>query len=222
MSYFNGPKIVTNGLVLCLDASNTKSYPGTGTAFTDLTLNKYNHTLVSASFTTVDGVNCFNCSTTGRCYPSGSSYTFGTSYTMLTWARVISSTTTWRTLWRTTPDDHPVLVETGTNRLGYYDNNGGNFVPYNLDVSTLGLANKWTMYTVTNTGTGSTNLYINGLAAKGTVAYTANGTTHNAWGNEAGGSQPFGYISTALLYNRGITESEILQNFNATKGRFGL
>jgi hypothetical protein len=36
--YANGPKIVTDGLVLCLDAANSKSYPGTGTAWNDLSV----------------------------------------------------------------------------------------------------------------------------------------------------------------------------------------
>jgi hypothetical protein len=36
MSYANGPRIVTDGLVCCLDAANRKSYPGSGTTWYDL------------------------------------------------------------------------------------------------------------------------------------------------------------------------------------------
>ena len=42
-----GPKIVEDGLILCLDAANKKSYPRTGTVWTDLTANKNNAILVN-------------------------------------------------------------------------------------------------------------------------------------------------------------------------------
>ena len=47
MSYHNGPKIVNDGLVLYLDAANSKSYSGTGTTWTDLSGNLNNATLVN-------------------------------------------------------------------------------------------------------------------------------------------------------------------------------
>ena len=47
MGLAHSPKIVTNGLVLCLDAGNTKSYPGSGTAWTDLSGRGNNGTLTN-------------------------------------------------------------------------------------------------------------------------------------------------------------------------------
>ena len=47
MGFFRGPKIVTDGLVLALDAANTKSYPGSGTTWYDLSGNGNNGTLVN-------------------------------------------------------------------------------------------------------------------------------------------------------------------------------
>ena len=44
---FYGPKIITNGLVLYLDAANRNSYPGSGTTCTDLSGNNNNFTLVN-------------------------------------------------------------------------------------------------------------------------------------------------------------------------------
>jgi len=44
---YYGPKIVTSGLVLCLDAANKRSYPGTGTTWTDLSGNSNNGTLIN-------------------------------------------------------------------------------------------------------------------------------------------------------------------------------
>ena len=45
------PRIVTNGLVLCLDAGNTRSYPGSGTTWTNLTNN---------AVTTISGTTSFS------------------------------------------------------------------------------------------------------------------------------------------------------------------
>ena len=50
------PRIVTDGLVLCLDAANKRSYPGAGTTWSDLTKNNHNGTLVNnASFNSANG-----------------------------------------------------------------------------------------------------------------------------------------------------------------------
>ena len=56
MGFYRGPKIVTDGLVLALDAANKKSYPGTGTTWQDLSGNGNDATLVnSPTFGTTNG-----------------------------------------------------------------------------------------------------------------------------------------------------------------------
>ena len=61
MGVYAGPDIVENGLVLCLDAANSKSYPGSGTAWTDLSATGRNGTIFQASFSdnslTFDGTD---------------------------------------------------------------------------------------------------------------------------------------------------------------------
>jgi len=223
MGLAHSPRIVTDGLVLALDAGNTKSYPGSGTTWTDLSGNGYNHTLTLASLTSIDGVSCFDVSSSGRVLDSGTTFTFGSSHTMIAWARPLadSEVSTWRTLWRTSPNDHPLLIQDTTNLIGYYDNGGANFVSYGLNAGTLGIENKWTMFTLVASA-GSTTCYINNLSASGTVAYTTSGNNHDSFGNTNSGSQPFGYVSVAQIYNRALTASEIQQNFSALRGRFGI
>ena len=220
---YYGPRTVTNGLVLALDAADKNSYVGSGTTWTDLSGNNYTHTLTNAPFTTFQNVSCFNMSTTGFARPSSSTYTFTTTYTLIAWANALSDSqvSTWRTLWRTQPDDHPLLIQDSTDTLGYFDNNGAGFVSYGATLGGLGLANKWTMFTITGTG-GSSYLYYNGANYIGSVAYGLNGLTHDAIGSTNGGTQPFGYVATANLYSRSLTATEVLQNYNATKTRFGL
>jgi len=49
MAYRNGPKIITDGLVLCLDAAISKSYPGSGTTWYDLSGNGINGSLINGT-----------------------------------------------------------------------------------------------------------------------------------------------------------------------------
>lgn len=216
--------IVRNGLVLHLDAANTKSYPGSGTTWFDMSGNGYNHSLKSgAVFTTVDNAKCIDTAVEGRyIQDAGTTFTFGPSHTMIAWARPLadSQVSTWRTLWRTQPDDHPLLIQDGTNLIGYYDNNSDAFVSYGINAGTIGIENKWTMFTLVSNGT-TTTLYINNLQYSGTVNYTASGTSHDVIG-AAIGSQSFGYTAAVQLYNRALSESEIKQNFEALRGRYGI
>ena len=57
MALAHSPKIITDGLVLCLDAGNTKSYPGSGTTWTDLSGNGNNGTLTNMDGANLDSAN---------------------------------------------------------------------------------------------------------------------------------------------------------------------
>ena len=60
MGLSHSPRIVTDGLVLCVDASNKRSYPGTGTTWYDLGKNKYHGTLVNEpTFVSAEGKSYF-------------------------------------------------------------------------------------------------------------------------------------------------------------------
>lgn len=75
MAFSFSPRAVTNGLILSLDAANTRSYPGSGTVWTDLSRSGINGTLTNGpTFNTANGgnivldgtddyVNCSNSST---------------------------------------------------------------------------------------------------------------------------------------------------------------
>jgi hypothetical protein len=220
--YSNG-KIITSGLVLSLNAADPNSYVSGSTTWNDMSGNGYNHGLYgSYAFTNFQGVPCFNFTTTGVALPLSSTYTFNGIYTMVAWANALSDAqvSNWRTLWRTSPNDHPLLISDGSDLMGYYDNAGSGFVSYG---STLGsLANKWTMFTIVGTGVTNT-LYYNNANLVGSVVFGAPHTnSHNAIGSDPSGTQPFGYVASATIYNRSLSTSEILQNYNAQKSRFNL
>jgi hypothetical protein len=206
--------IVTLGLIMQLDANETDSYPGSGTTIFDLT-GSFNNTLSGgATFTTLNGVKCFDCTTeTEKVVVNGTGPTLPTSgYTYITWARIISSSVSWRTLLRTN-NRVPLLVEISTDNLGYYDSefreSGYNVTPEE-DV--------WVQYAVVGDDTSSI-FYINGTQV-GTVVYGAGGDTHLEWGNNGTAIQPFGYLANLYFYNRKLTLGEITQQYNYLAPRF--
>ncbi len=208
--------IITNGLVIQLDANNSASYPGTGTSVYDVT-SGFTHTLTDgATFTTLSGVKTFDCTSTNRrILCNGTGPTLPTSgYTYITWARILSSSTGWRTLLRSLPNDHPILVQVGTDNLGFYDNNTSAFIDSGYDITTI--KDTWVQYTIV-ADSSSTIFYINGTQV-GSIAYGAGGNTHNAWGGWP--SQPFGYVANLFYYNRKLSLSEITQQYNVLASRF--
>jgi hypothetical protein len=214
--------IITQNLAIWIDADNSSSYSGTGTAITDLSGNGRTQNLVSAAqFVTLSGVKCFDCSSTNAISAATIGPVLPTSgFTYIAWARMISSSASWRTLFRTSPADHPLLIEIGTNRLGMFENGGADFVPsgYN-DVSSL--ANVWVQWAVTGDSSGQT-FYINGQQV-GTTVQTVVGNSHNTTGSDTSpGGQPFGYVANMFLYTSKLTQEQLQQNYYGLQSRFGL
>jgi len=208
------PNLVTSGLIMQLDANITASYPGSGTTIFDLT-GSFNNTLSGgATFTTLNGIKCFDCSTaTESIQVSGTGPSLPTTgYTYVTWARIIPSSVGWRSLLRTN-NNLPILVEQGTDNLGYYNTV---FRDSGYDVTSV--EEVWVQYAVVGDNTLSI-FYINGTQV-GSVAFGAGGDTHVMWGNNLLAGQPFGYLANLYFYNRKLNLSEITQQYNFLAPRF--
>jgi hypothetical protein len=211
--------IITDNLAIYIDANNSASYSGTGTTITDLSGNGRTQNLSNAAaYTVLSGVKCWNCGTAGNWIRGATSTpqlpTSG--FTYIAWARVITSSTGWRTLYRSTPNDHAILVEIGTDRLGMYDNTAAAFFPAGYNVTPI--EDVWTQYTVTGNSAGQT-FYINGQQV-GTTTQTAAGNSHDYFGGIAG--QQFGYVANMFLYTSILPQVQIQQNYYGLKSRFGL
>lgn len=207
-----GPKIVTNGLVLYLDAGNNKSYPGTGTVWTDLTGNNNNGTLVNApTFSSVNGgVIVLDGANDYIDVPINLT---NTNYTIMGAARYV--TIGGRTF-------------SGKNNnwlMGHWNITTQNYYAEGW-VSSVGGASdtNWRIYAATGNYSGdSWGMYVNGQLNAGPNNVGINGPNGFAIGSYAGISEfSNSHIGNLLVYNRGLTSAEILQNYNATKGRFGL
>lgn len=202
--------IITQNLAIWIDANNSSSYSGTGTIITDLSGNSRTQNLSNAAaYTMLNGVKCFDCTNTYNIRAAVAGPTLPTTgFTYIAWARMNSSSATWRTLFRGSPNDHAILIEIGSNRLGMYDNTTSAFYPsgYN-DVSSL--ADVWVQWAVTGNSSGQT-FYINGQQV-GTTVQTAAGNAHDYTGQIPG--QPFGYVANMELYTTILTQEQILQNY---------
>jgi hypothetical protein len=86
---YTGPNIVTNGLVLALDAANSKSYPGSGTTWRDLSGNNNSGSLTNGpTFSSANGGSIvFDGSNDYIGITTGSGFNLGVNFTVQVWCK---------------------------------------------------------------------------------------------------------------------------------------
>jgi hypothetical protein len=225
----NGTRVVDGGvqptnLILYLDANNASSYSGSGTTLNDLSGNGYTHTLSNSNlYTVLSGVKCFNCSSVGQIITAVSTtIQIPTNFTYISWARVRASTTGFRTLLRNWIGGHTIIINTGTNILGMWDNTTlTEFNSSGYNMSAYG--DVWAQWATVGDASGQT-FYINGQQVGSSVAKSVAGEYHYAWGNIQGGvvDQPWGYLANLELYSTKLTLEQLQQNYWGLRSRFGL
>ena len=229
---FTGPNIVTEGLVLALDAGNKKSYPGSGTTWTDLSGNGNNGTLTNMSATPLDSGNGGSLEFDGVNDYVSITYPVFTSPTALTiggWFRKVSGGANYETVLHQSTDTSiggsaywfgVDLNDNITATIGARTGVGWSAGQTNIVVS----YDKW--YSVFASWDGSSvKVYVNGELIKSysLSTYTDPGTvTRIGASGDASGYLFSGYVGPTFIYNRALTPQEIQQNYNATKSRFGL
>lgn len=217
MSYSNGPRIVTDGLVLCLDAGNSKSYPGSGDIWYDISGNENNGTLINGpTYSAVhpasiyfDGVD--NTVTTSISSP--------TIYTVsIVFKRNGTQTSNGAVLIgkRTSGCFDSAIYILSTTLLRAYKSG-----PEISIVSPL-VDETWYNITILRKIDG-TDFYINGIYQTGFSSIFNCNTMLENIGSSCNGEAAFkGSIALVQAYSTELLPSEILQNYNALKGRFGL
>jgi hypothetical protein len=222
MSFVHSPKIITEGLVLALDAGNTKSYPSGSTTWYDKSGNARNGTLTngptynsanggSIVFDGVDDyVSCGN--------PSIFQINQGT---ISAWVKTSSPGSDYRGI-ITKQGNCGLFVRDGI--LASYNWGTNQHITTGINIAD----NIWkyvAMTFTTNTGSPSNNaiIYLNGTSVLTTTIQLSDNTVELQIGG--GGTSPqriSGNIAGASLYNRALSASEIQQNFNALRGRYGI
>jgi len=226
MSTKYSPQIVTSGLVLALDAANRNSYPRTGTSWYDLSGNANTGTLTNGpTFSnTKNGVIVFDGVDDYVSIPNNSNFNNGNNITVEAWVLC----TDWSTY------IHPMIVAKGINVEWILWKSNDTGVVGKLGWRGLGTAytttslpnNTW-VQCVGSIGSAGQKVYLNGVleSTVGNTTFTsgninvtiATGLVTGSPSNLLGAN-----VAITRIYNRQLTDNQVLQNYNATKIRFGL
>jgi hypothetical protein len=200
--------------VLHLDAANPRSYPGTGTTWTDLSGLGNNITLGSS----VSFVNSFsgvlNFPQNADGYGRNTSMNLSSSnFTVMSFVRKNSNGGEGRT----------ITAYNNNWLLGHHDNTYGDYFAEGWvnDIGSPLSDTTWRMFTGTgNISSDSYSLYINDQF----IVTNSNGSQGpNGWNlNNQYGQYSNCQISNLICYNRVLTAQEVQQNFNALRGRYGI
>ena len=225
MSLGHGAGIVRSGLVLYLDAANKKSYPGTGTVWTDLSDNGNNGTLVnsvgynSANKGTMifDGTNDYI--NTGYFVPN-------INYTITTYFNFTGSLTSQfnRGVFSTFSVGNYNGIYFGTSgQLSTVSSNMWIWTNGNqrYDIPYLFETNRWYQVAFVVT-TNTINIYINSTLLSQVNTTTTHSDVLNIGRTRFDSNYWVGNISQVSIYNRALTATEIRQNFNTHRGRYDI
>jgi hypothetical protein len=220
--------IVTNGLVLNLDAGFTPSYSTSGTTWYDLSYNGNNTLLTNGP--TFNGSNGGSIVFDGiNDYVDFNVPSLGTIVTVEMWCKIDSGYSGKMFFgW----NNYDVWCQGGN--LGYNTFNSDVYGISSSSVSSLGLVNNWKHYIFemrSDVSYTNNKIYINGLSQTLSQQLSSENSGSRNFSNGNGRiSAPRsanGYnmpMSCAAfkVYNRALSSTEVLQNYNAQKSRFGL
>ena len=247
MAFFHSPNIVTDGLVLCLDAGDQISYPGSGGTWTDMSGNGNDGTLeastmgtVSASLQTIafkgDGAEQNETEYVTLPLADLKDYTKGS----LELFYKINSTGYVSPYLMTMSDGGgpgaesvwSVGIDSGNYRYVY--KNGGSSVAVLYGNPTPSIALGQHFHVVFTSDSSTNNIYHDG--AKQTLT-APTGTNNGTWFDDAPSPTTMeighfrrsytshgleGEIPICRIYDRALSSKEVLQNFNTQRSRFGV
>ena len=221
MGVLYNSRIVTDGLVLCLDAGDKMSYPGAGTTWTDLSKNRNNGTLTNGP--TFDSANGGSIVFDGT-NDSVRSIDFDVDYiSIFAWFKP-TNFSHYREIaskWSNTGNgnSYSLLTDITTGKIRWWVSSGSATVNNNGQL----VAGEWNNVCATYDGVNSKTYHNGDFVAQVVKSGPLNNSNSVVCvGNRDGGnSYPMlGNIALVQIYNRALTPDEIRQNYNATRGRF--
>jgi hypothetical protein len=216
------PRIVPNNLVLYLDAANPRSYPGSGTTWTDLSRRGNNGTLVNGpSYNNNNGGSIVFDGVDDRVTFPNNTISTAAGITVEVWFRT-SSGTKYQNIFDM-DDGFGVWITTNFSSVG----TGKITASFNTVTGIMSadyVANNWYQVAISGSGTSNT-LYVNGVSvstASQTVATSINLNTARIGNVDGDRASEYlvGNVSNLKIYNRALSASEVQQNYNALIGRF--
>jgi hypothetical protein len=218
MALQHHPRIVSNGLLMYIDAANTRSYSGSGNTALGL-ITGIDGTLVNGvGFTTANnGAFTFDGSNDYINF-GNSSAVQQSSGTLSAWAKASSPGGGYR----------GIIAKQGAYGLFYTDSvlvayDWAADAPRSTGINIADNTWKNVVLTYQSGVSNGTRIYINGVSVLTTTITIFNQINNLFGGAEANASQFAScQVSSFKMYNRVLTATEVLQNYNATKKRFGL
>jgi len=217
------PPIVTNGLVLNLDAANPNSYSGSGTIWTDLSGNGNNGTLTNGpTYNSIDGGSIVFDGTDDFVQCSGSLTV--TAATFVTWIRRNGDQGQYDGILFSRGSSVTGMNFQVSNQIGYTWNDAGNTYGWQSGLTIPDLT--WCMVAVSVTSTAATAYLCqtSGITtATNTVNHASSLINDIKIARDEFSTRYFtGNIAIAQLYNIALSADQISQNFAADRGRFGV
>ena len=241
------PVISTDGLIVFIDAANSRSYAGSGTIWLDMSGTGNTAYLINgAAYSGSGATSVISCDGTNDYIEilDNSSLDFGSNnFTVEYWAKKTQATSNFDNIWGPNKwrsggggagsNEWSLTIGNGSNGNGdqtefaiesgstYYGVTDLNFTP---------TVNLWKQYVGVRSGA-TLLLYLNGVSigSSSPTGMTSSTSVNNIAGrnlriNNSGLDQYYTKADNAILriYNRALSASEILQNYNATKRRYGL
>ena len=231
-----GPDLVQNGLILAYDAADKLSYLGTGTSWFDLSGNANTGTLTNSptfngsnggvivfdgtddySLTTFsNSSNLINDPTTNGGIISFSMWVNVTSNTIGGYIIASGGQTTSTGMWLATQNGSPEVGIKTTSKVWFKPITGSDF-PLNTwinwsvvcDNTNMSLYKNGNFYSITTSA---------GVSVSSQFSTLSIGVPNNVLNNYLGNFK----IANLMFYNKSLSATEVLQNYNATKTRFGL
>ena len=224
MVCISGPLIIDDGLVLHLDAASTRSYPGTGTVWTDLSGNYNNGTLVNGP--------TYSSTNKGVIVSDGIDDYVNTNFllplsnfTVSMWFKRVSSAY-WNVMWagEVWSNGSGYIAYLGSDTVLYFGLGGGSGF-----ATTISQSNVPTLYTFTLSNAGYAEVYTNGVLKNAQIIPLSTvspktiklSTRHS---NDGAGFADLrsNMYYTFSVYDRVLTAVEVKRNFQASRGRYGV
>lgn len=219
MAFRYSPKIVTDGLVLYLDAANTKSYVSGSTTWNDISRGGNNGTLVNGpTFNSqnggsivFDGTNDYVSISNPINQPN-----LQQEWSVMSWINVANKTQ--QKLINGINNGLYISYTNSESSLLYINGIPNDYYTYGNDLTDIG----WVMVTFRfKNSTGARTIFRNTTNIS-TFGPNQTSTPSGISSTLLIGSGVQGKLANILIYDRYITDQEITQNYNATKSRFGL
>jgi hypothetical protein len=224
MGFYRGPHTVTDGLVLSLDAGNTKSYQSGSTTWFDKSGRGNNGTLTNGpTFSSANGGSIVFDGVDDFVTCGNSSLLQITAGTISAWVKTTSPGSSYRGI--IVKQNNCALFVKDSVLITYDWGNSGSDRTTGINIAD----GNWkyvAMSFTENTGTplNNANIYLNGNLVLTTTIKLSNNDIGVALaaGSTSVQQNLNGNIAQTSMYNRVLSTAEILQNYNATKSRYNL